>query len=247
MNILVTAGNTQVLIDRVRCLTNIFTGRTGTRIALDAQRRGHDVVLLTSHPDVVADMAVSDLGPRWTVRPYRTFQDLQTLMAELTCRGGLDAIIHSAAVSDYLSAGVYSPAADTRFREEDATWTSSGSGPPRLVDRRAGKVKSHEAELWLRLVRAPKLIDSVRRDWGFRGVLVKFKLEVEVSEERLLEIAEASRRDSQADLMAANTLDGAAEWAYLGPLGGRYERLARADLSPRLLDAVEALNRGKGE
>ena len=34
MNILVTAGNTIVPIDRVRCITNVFTGRTGTAIAL---------------------------------------------------------------------------------------------------------------------------------------------------------------------------------------------------------------------
>ena len=30
MNLLVTAGNTLVPVDRVRCITNIFTGRTGT-------------------------------------------------------------------------------------------------------------------------------------------------------------------------------------------------------------------------
>src|SRR5438034_5962598 len=46
MRILVTAGNTLVPIDRVRCITNIFTGRTGARIALHAQERGHDVTLL---------------------------------------------------------------------------------------------------------------------------------------------------------------------------------------------------------
>ena len=43
MNILVTAGNTQVFIDQVRCITNIFTGRTGAAIAVEAYRRGHSV------------------------------------------------------------------------------------------------------------------------------------------------------------------------------------------------------------
>ena len=43
MRILVTAGNTQAPIDRVRCLTNIFSGRTGTRIALEARQHGHTV------------------------------------------------------------------------------------------------------------------------------------------------------------------------------------------------------------
>jgi phosphopantothenoylcysteine synthetase/decarboxylase len=107
----------------------------------------------------------------------------------------------------------------------------------------AGKVKSDAAELWLRLERTPKLVDRVRRDWGFAGILVKFKLEVGVSEQRLLEIAERSRVHSAADLMVANTLEGAASWAYLGPLAGKYERLGRRDLAARLLDAVEALHR----
>ncbi len=234
MNLLVTAGNTQAPIDRVRCITNVFTGRTGTRIALSAHGRGHAVTLLTSHPNVVAELAGAPPAERWRVQPYRTFDDLQEGMAAAIRAGGFDAVIHSAAVSDYLAAGVY-------------RWQIGGPAFPVLLDGGAGKVKSGEPELWLRLVRAPKLIDLVRSDWGFRGVLVKFKLEVGVSEERLLEIAEQSRQHSSANLMVANTLEGASEWAYLGPLGGRYERLPRADLEARLLDAVEHLHRGRGD
>jgi phosphopantothenoylcysteine synthetase/decarboxylase len=242
MNILVTAGNTQVPIDRVRCITNVFTGRTGARIALHAHGRGHDVLLLTSHPDVVEKLrGAPPLPERWRVQPYRTFDDLQRLLAAAVRGGGLDAVIHSAAVSDYRAAGIYRPADNTRFRTEGAQWESSDAAPPALVDQSAGKVKSDAPELWLRLVRAPKLIDSIRRDWGFRGVLVKFKLEVEVSEERLLEIAEQSRRQSDADLMVANTLEGSSFWAYLGSSGG-YDRVSRRDLDARLLDAVERLH-----
>ena len=32
MKILVTAGNTQTPIDQVRCITNVFSGRTGARL-----------------------------------------------------------------------------------------------------------------------------------------------------------------------------------------------------------------------
>jgi phosphopantothenate-cysteine ligase/phosphopantothenoylcysteine decarboxylase/phosphopantothenate--cysteine ligase len=239
MNVLVTAGNTQVPIDRVRCLTNIFTGRTGAQVALRAHERGHAVTLLTSHPDVVADLHGGPLSSaRWSVRPYRTFDDLQTLMSGALAAGGPDAVIHSAAVSDYLAGGVYAPAPATRFDPASGRWDG---GPPALLDRAAGKVKSDEAELWLRLVRAPKLIDRVRPDWGFGGVLVKFKLEVGVAEARLLEIAERSRRHSSADLMVANTLEGAAGWAYVGS-GTHYERVERRELAARVIDAVERLH-----
>jgi phosphopantothenoylcysteine synthetase/decarboxylase len=248
MNVLVTAGNTQMPIDRVRCITNIFTGRTGARIALHAHSRGHDVTLLTSHPDVVEELrgAAPPLPERWRVQPYRTFDDLQRLLAAAIRGGGLDAVVHSAAVSDYRPAGIYRPADGTTFRVEGARWESAGAEPPALVDQAAGKVKSDAPELWLRLVRAPKLIDCVRRDWGFAGVLVKFKLEVDVSEDRLLEIAEQSRRHSEADLMVANTLEGAAAWAYVGPSAGGYERVGRRELDTRLLDAIERLQQERG-
>jgi phosphopantothenoylcysteine synthetase/decarboxylase len=247
MNILVTAGNTQVPIDKVRCITNVFSGRTGTRIALHARQRGHRVSLLTSRPEVVDELrGTTALTERWCVYRYRTFDDLQRVLAAAVRGGGFDAVIHSAAVSDYLAAGVYRLADNTRFRAEDARWESAGGGPPALVDQGAGKVKSDEPELWLRLVRAPKLVDCLRSDWGFRGLLVKFKLEVGVSEERLLEIAEQSRQRSAADLMVANTLEGADAWAYLGPVGGTYQRLDRHDLETRLLDALEQVARERG-
>jgi phosphopantothenoylcysteine synthetase/decarboxylase len=235
MNMLVTAGNTLVPIDRVRCITNIFTGRTGAGIARCTWERGHTVTLLTSQPEV-AEAPVSE---RWAMLRYSTFADLRDLMAELVRGGGLDVVIHCAAVSDYLAGGIYSPAEGTHFRSESGRWESEDAAGPMLIDRAAGKVKSDEPELWLRLVRAPKLIDCIRRDWGFRGLLVKFKLEVGVSDEQLLAIAERSRIHSGADLMVANTLEGASEWAFLGPLDGTYRRVERRELAERLLTALE--------
>lgn len=243
MNIVVTAGNTLVLIDRVRAITNIFSGRTGTRIALHAHQRGHTVRLLTSHPEVVAEL--SNLGPprdRWTVQPYRTFDDLQELMHQTVGHDHPEVLIHCAAVSDYQAAGIFAPDPTTRFHPDDGRWESTGPSVPALMDRSAGKVKSDEPELWLRLVRTPKLVDRVRTDWAFQGILVKFKLEVGISEEQLLDIADRSRRQSAADLMVANTLEGAHSWAYLGPMDGRYQRIDRPALPDRLLNAVEQLH-----
>lgn len=230
MKVVVTAGNTQAPIDRVRCLTNIFTGRTGAAIAECARRRGHSVVLLTSQPQTIVDGAVAD------VRPYRTFAELEALM-QAAIAGRPDALVHSAAVSDYLVGGIYAPAAGTQFDPADGRWHGA---PPVLVDRGAAKVKSDEPELWLRLVRAPKLVDRVRPEWGFRGLLVKFKLQVGMSDAELLAIAERSRQQSSADLMVANTLEGANEYAFIGA-DAAYERVSRPELPDRLLDALERL------
>lgn len=240
MKLLVTAGNTAVPIDRVRVLTNIFTGRTGAAIALHAYARGHVVTLLTSHPELLQEDAPPEGDPRWRCVPYRMFDELMAAM-EAAIRDDLpDAVIHTAAVSDFLVAGVYAPASGTHAREEGTAlvWENKEGLPPRLLDVAASKVKSEVPEIWLRLTRAPKLIDRVREAWGFRGVLVKFKLEVGMDEARLLKIAEASRRYSNADLMVANTLETARDWAYLGPTPDGYRRVPRVELPEQLLAAV---------
>jgi phosphopantothenate-cysteine ligase/phosphopantothenoylcysteine decarboxylase/phosphopantothenate--cysteine ligase len=209
MNILVTAGNTQTPIDRVRCITNIFSGRTGTRIANRAVEKGHTVTLLTSHPELVEG------GLR--VHAYRTFDDLESLMACEIGSGSYGAVIHAAAVNDYLLAGTFA--------------RQNGE----LVDVSAGKVKGNHEELWLQFLPAPKLVDKIRRDWHFKGKLVKFKLEVGVTDEELLEIAERSRVHSSADLMVANTLEEMREWAYVGAGPGSYTRVSRDELADRIL------------
>lgn len=242
MNILITAGNTQVPIDRVRVITNIFSGKTGTRLAEEACQRGHRVTLLTSHPELAAGVRETASGAGTEVFSYKSFDQLQELMAQ-TIRGrSFDAIIHCAAVSDYNSAGIFAPAAGTQFDPRTGCWDAEGK-PATLIDRSAGKVKSDEPELWLRLVRTPKLVDQVRAQWGFAGILVKFKLEVDKTEEALQAIAEQSRLQSAADLMVANTLEGMGSWAYLGPFGKEYVKVGRRELATRLLDAVETLHR----
>lgn len=240
MRVFVTAGNTQVPIDRVRCITNIFTGRTGAAIALEAFRRGHEVTFVTSHPEAIRDLRGSMVleAQRWHGHSYRTFEDLVELMTQHIAHADQDAVIHCAAVGDYRAAGIYAPAATTRFHEDDLCWQATGGAAPSMTDRSAGKVKSDEPELWLRMIRTPKLVDKIRRDWGYRGLLVKFKLEVGLAEPELRAIAEQSRKHSGADWMVANTLEGAAEWALLGGESG-YKKLNRGDLPGSLFDVLE--------
>lgn len=221
MNILVTAGNTQTPIDQVRCITNVFTGRTGAQIALEAHRRGHDVTLLTSHPEVVRRDTPTE---RWTTRSYRTFDDLHSLMADLVSGGGFDVLILAAAVSDFHVAGVY----------------ADRTGSP--IDISSGKLSSRLSELWLRLTPTPKLADKVRSEWGCRGVFVKFKLEVGVTNEKLREIAVQSRAQSDADLIVANTLEGKDVEAFIGDRSGGWLHVSRQELAGRLMDMVERLH-----
>lgn len=238
MRILITAGNTQSPVDAVRCITNIFTGKTGAHLAKVATVRGHAVRLLTSHPETLADAPEAS---SMEIRSYRTFADLRELLPVQLREFRPEAVIHAAAISDYEVVGIYSSKTG-EFRPETAEWPSG----TQLRSAAAGKVKSDHAELWLRMTPTPKLIDCFRTSWGFRGVLVKFKLEVGLDEAALLTIAEASRRQSGADLMVANTLEGKDSWAMLGPLAGEYLRLSRQEMVERLLKEVEALHLARG-
>ncbi len=243
MNILITAGNTQIPLDNVRVITNIFSGRTGAYIARAASERGHKVSVLTSHPEHLTGLPDHhDPDRRTTIIPYKTYDDMASALEHATRAGGFDAIVLSAAVSDYLCAGVFAPTDGTTFDGTNRTWERP-EGPPTLAPVSGGKIKSEEPELWVRLTRAPKLVDKVRTQWGYHGVLVKFKLEVGITDEDLLQIAEASRTHSDADFMVANTLEGAATHAFIGPVAGNYQKVSRRELPDRLLNLIEQKHR----
>ncbi len=243
MHWLVTAGGTSVPIDKVRSITNSSSGRTGAAIALAACQAGHDVTLLTSRPDAICEVSATSepFGERLAVIGFQTFDELRDHMEKPLRSGAIDALVHAAAVSDYELAGIYGPALGTLFYRDSGEWRADGR--PKLIDVNAAKIAGGLPELWLRLTGNPKLIDSVRSDWQFRGVVVKFKLEVDVSDDDLLAKAEQSRRHSDADLMVANTIEGKQNWAWLGPINGQYERVARSELPIRLVDAVAACHK----
>lgn len=220
MKVLITAGSTIVPIDKVRVISNIFKGRTGSAIAEYFAAQGAEVTLITSNPKLV-----SGDGKNMTVVPYDTFDSLKEKMeAALSPGNGFDAIVHSAAISDYKTAGVY---------------VNDGEAGLVSIDN-ASKISSSHEELFLKLVPTEKLVDLIRSEWKFRGVLVKFKLQVGISDEELLEIAQKSRADSDADLIVANCLEWAAYYAYIVNRGGQATKISRRQLPEELYHRVLA-------
>src|SRR6476646_9433446 len=71
------------------------------RVAAEAAARGDAGTLLTSHPEALGGGAGVRAGT------YRTFDELDALMAEEVGSGRYDAVVHAAAVSDYHVAGVF--------------------------------------------------------------------------------------------------------------------------------------------
>jgi phosphopantothenoylcysteine decarboxylase/phosphopantothenate--cysteine ligase len=124
MRVLITAGGTREPIDDARVIANVSTGRLGARLADAAAASGHDVLLLRG---VQAERPAS---PRVRCEVFDTGADLAGLLERHV--PAADAVIHAAAVSDYVPV------------------------------RAPGKIASDQPELLLRLVRAPKLVDRLR-------------------------------------------------------------------------------------
>lgn len=241
MKILITAGSTQVMIDKVRAITNIFHGRTGTEIAryfFDAttKKEGedpefcHEVTLITSSPHLFLDgenlrededapgVYRCVLGRKVRVLKFKTFDELAALMETEIRTGNYDVVIHSAAVSDYQVDGAFE-------------WRVGGHLERICSD---AKISSKHHEIFLRCVPTFKIVDKIRREWGFWGKLVKFKLEVDKSDEELIEIVERSRAVSDADLIVANCLEWARERAFIIDREGKVKSVSREQLPEAL-------------
>ena len=236
MRFLVTAGNTREKIDAVRDWGNVFTGNTGVRIARALSDVG-DVDLLTSnraHLDEIATNAPGGGSSRITGFPFTTHAELRGALAALMARQPYDAVFMTAAVADYRPVRTYEVVRRTAAGGDDGTetWT--------VRDAQAGKVKSTHGAIAVLGERTEKLVDLFRGEWGYRGLLVKFKLEVGVSRDELVRIGQASRRASGADYLVANTLDmvdGPEAGAFLLSNGGE-EWVPRDELPARLVRLV---------
>lgn len=195
MKILVTAGSTQMPIDHVRTISNIFKGRTGTSIAWHAAKE-HEVTLIGNpgSNEMLQAPGMIDRERKLNLITYKTFDELEAAMEREIRGGNYDAIVHSAAVSDYRPVDVLAPLPHDYYNKG-------------MVSIKADKVSSDHPEIYIKCVQTPKLIDYIREPWGFKGVLVKFKLQVGITKEQLLEIARNSRKVSSADLIVANVLD----------------------------------------
>lgn len=240
MRSLVTAGNTREKIDQVRDWGNIFTGNTGFEIARELAALG-PVDLVTSNAGHRARVEAG-LGTAHGVRAvgFTSHEELRGVLAGLMHAGRYDAVFMTAAVADYRPAGTFAVLERRPGNEPGReTWE--------VRDAQAGKVKSTHAAIAVLGMPTAKLVDLFRTEWGHRGLLFKFKLEVGLTRERLLEVGRASRTASGADYLVANTLDmvgGDEAGAYL--IDERGETWVRRSELAATLARVAGAARGTG-
>jgi phosphopantothenoylcysteine synthetase/decarboxylase len=229
----VTAGSTREKIDDVRDWGNIFTGKTGLEISLALADVG-DVLLLTSNGAHAAEFhGNTGKSGRIDCATFQRHADLLALLATAMRGPPPDAVLMTAAVTDYAPSGAFAIIASESI---------PGTNRQRWVveDIQASKIKSTHQQVAFTGKPTLKLIDQFRSTWKYRGVLVKFKLEAGVTEPQLLEIARASRSASDANIIVANTLEmvqGPEPAAYI--IGdGLTQRVPRAHLPAMLAQYI---------
>ena len=92
MKILITAGATREMLDPVRFLSNLSTGRMGYALTEVAQKRGHKVILISTP---------TNLKPPTKVKFISVVSALQMQAEVKKYFSDVDCLIMTAAVSDY--------------------------------------------------------------------------------------------------------------------------------------------------
>jgi phosphopantothenoylcysteine decarboxylase/phosphopantothenate--cysteine ligase len=193
MRCVVTAGPTYETMDNVRRLTNFSTGKLGTELANFLTSRGHDVTLLigeqATHPGERKATRVEIFTTTVNLREH-----LKTLAKE-----EVDAVFHSAAVSDFAFGKI---------------WWRSPEGE--LTEAKAGKISTRQGTLLAELVPTPKIIADLR-GWYPNAKLIGWKFEVDGNQASVIQKAEDQLLDCNTDACVAN---GAAYGGGFGLVSG---------------------------
>ena len=176
--ILITAGPTWVALDPVRIISNTASGETGRLLANALAKLGAKVTLLLGPGENLQS------GGRIKVIRFQFFDDLKKMLKDELLQQ-YDAIIHSAAVSDFKPTVV----AHSKIKSSIKSWTC-------------------------KLIRTPKLIDRIKKV-APNSFAVGFKFDPRTTKNLLLKAANRLLQSSNLDAVVANTVINGKYQAYI--------------------------------
>ena len=99
IKVLITAGPTWVALDKVRVISSIFTGQTGYHIAQKFCKQGFSVTLLLGPTRF--ELKNKPKNTDFKLLRFQYFSELKSLIKKEIAGGSYNALVHTAAVSDY--------------------------------------------------------------------------------------------------------------------------------------------------
>ncbi len=215
-NIIITSGPTNERLDAVMKITNMSTGALGAIVAdefLKEEQENIDKLYYLSPKLARKPRIESD---RLELITIESAEDLLRELKKLLLEKKIDAVVHSAAVGDYI--GEYAITAKMLASEiTEKTYSSNLSKEdlekyildiirnPENVVSDEHKISSYEKDLMFKLSLTPKVIGSIKKT-SPETKLFGFKLLDSVSHEELIEVATRLREKNQADYIIANDL-----------------------------------------
>ncbi|GFH39642.1 phosphopantothenate--cysteine ligase [Pseudolactococcus insecticola] len=189
MRVLITSGGTTENIDQVRGITNFATGSLGKRLSERFLMAGHEVILLAGLQAIVPDEQKA-----LTIIRISDVASLSTAMARWLPTS--DVVVHSMAVSDYTP---------TYMTDFDTVAASGDLNSFLAKTNDAGKISSQSDYQVMFLKKTPKVISTIKVI-NPNVILFGFKLLVDVSKEKLVDVASQSLTKNKADFILANDL-----------------------------------------
>lgn len=217
INVLVTAGGTTEKIDNVRGITNFSTGTLGSLIA-DAFA-SHNAVDVDYVHGLGSKMPVSDTI---VATQIESVDDLLRVIEEKLTSKTYDVVVHAMAVSDYYLVGSIGEQELTKQLFSDESSLDSVNFVDKLDEsfdkvQSVGKLGSDMSTLYMQLKETPKVIREIKKLQPTTK-LVGFKLLVDVSEEKLVSVAESLMEKNDCDYVLANDKSLIKEGQHIGLL-----------------------------
>ena len=250
-NIIITSGPTNERLDAVMKITNMSTGALGAIVAeefLQEEEKINKLYYLS--PKLARKPRVE--SDKLELITIESAEDLLRELKKLLLEKKIDAVVHSAAVGDYI--GEYAITAkmlaseitektysSTLTKEELEKYILDIIRNPENVVSDEHKISSYEKDLMFKLSLTPKVIGSIKKE-SPETQLFGFKLLDGVSHEELIEVATRLREKNQADYIIANDLstigNGKHPAYFVGENGVEYTCETKQDIAKTLKKVI---------
>jgi phosphopantothenate-cysteine ligase len=250
-NIIITSGPTNERLDAVMKITNMSTGALGAIVAeefLQEEEKINKLYYLS--PKLARKPRVE--SDKLELITIESAEDLLRELKKLLLEKKIDAVVHSAAVGDYI--GEYAITArmlaseitektysSTLTKEELEKYILDIIRNPENVVSDEHKISSYEKDLMFKLSLTPKVIGSIKKE-SPETQLFGFKLLDGVSHEELIEVATRLREKNQADYIIANDLstigNGTHPAYFVGKNGVEYTCETKQDIAKTLKKVI---------
>lgn len=250
-NIIITSGPTNERLDAVMKITNMSTGALGAIVAeefLQEEEKINKLYYLS--PKLARKPRIE--SDKLELITIESAEDLLRELKKLLLEKKIDAVVHSAAVGDYI--GEYAITAkmlaneitektysSTLTKEELEKYILDIIRNPENVVSDEHKISSYEKDLMFKLSLTPKVIGSIKKE-APEIKLFGFKLLDGVPHEELIEVATRLREKNQADYIIANDLstigNGKHPAYFVGKNGVEYTCETKQDIAKTLKKVI---------